>query len=391
MHNGPMRSAMVACVLIAGCSFEHREVPNRPTDGGDPDGAGSDTVDGDGVCVTYSSLFNTCNTPMGTLGLTLTPGDWIYNTDTHVLSTSGISTMPTSMVIAAAAGPIDIIFVSSFTLQPGATLRGISPTMHRPFGIASTGAIQIDGVIDVASAGAGARTDTTCGTSTGGEGQDNGGGGGGGGGGGFHGRGGTGSKGNSDGPNTNAGSGGLAIARPPSPIGGCDGGRGGNGTGLGGAGGNGGGAVYLASATSVTIGGTIDAGGQFGAAGGQNGDAGGGGGAGGMILLESKTVTVAGVLVANGGGGGEGNTNGNPGQSGQRSASRALGGGGGDDNGGDGGDGGATPDIDGATTNDLRMGGGGGGGGAAGFVAIGCPAPAIMSSAIISPAFSVWP
>ncbi|HEY5944027.1 MAG TPA: hypothetical protein VIV40_00975 [Kofleriaceae bacterium] len=386
-----MRSAGLVCLLLAGCSFDHgigwSDLPDGPR--ADGDGGGSDTG-----CTTYSSLFDTCTQTMGSSALTLT-GSWTYNTDTHQLTNGSMTTIPPTMVVNAAAGPIDIIFVSSFTLEAGATLRGTSPNMHRPFGIVSTGAIQIDGVIDVSSAGAGARTDVQCGGSAGAPGSDNNGGGGGGGGGAFRGKGGNGSKGNLDGPNANGGAGGTAIpTRPSSPIGGCDGGAGGGPMGQsGGQGGNGGGAVYLASATSITISatGVVDAGGHFGIPGNANGEAGGGGGSGGMILLESKTVTVNGIVVANGGGGGEGNTTGNPGESGRRSVMPALGGKDGDANGGDGGNGGAALENDGVTTIDLQNGGGGGGGGAAGFIAIACSAPTFAADAAVSPEFAPWP
>jgi hypothetical protein len=388
MHNGAMRSALLACVL-AGCSFQHAEPPNALRDGG-----GDGVVDMFDAPCSYSSLFDTCATMMGTTGLTLTPGEWTYNTDTHVLALNGnVMTPPSSMVINAADGPLDIIFVSSFTLQSGATLRPTSPTLHRGFGIASTGPIEIVGIINSSDAGAGARVDADCGASTGKPGQDLDAGGGGGGGGAFKGKGGDGSKGNSDGTNSTGGAGGTAIAaRPKSPIGGCDGGPGGDGDETaGGEGGDGGGAVYLASGTSITISGVIDAGGGFGARGGNNGDGGGGGGAGGMIVIEARQIVLSGVLVANGGGGGEGNTNGVDGEAGTRTTMRAKGGANGDVNGGDGGSGGARIENDGESTADLRMGGGGGGGGAAGFIAIGGSVPVIAGSAIVSPDFAAWP
>lgn len=365
--------------------------------GGNPDAGDAMSPDGDGpiACVSYSSLFDTCAAPASNEALTLTPGMWTYNTDTHVLSNGVIALEPTSKVIDATAGPIDVIFVASFTLPDGATLRAIGPIARRPFGIAASGPVQIDGVLDVSSDGAGARSDAACGALFGTAGESNNGGAGGGGGGAFQGAGGGGSDGNADaGLQSQGGAGGTPIGtRPASPIGGCDGGRGGGtATTLGGDGGNGGGAVYVASGTSISVGasGVIDANGRGGFAGGNNGDAGGGGGSGGMILVESTVVTIAGIVVANGGGGGEGNTNGNPGETGRRTGDRASGGRDGDDNGGDGGDGGARTNLDGVTTDDLRNGGGGGGGGGAGFIAIGCPAPA-TNGATISPAFAPWP
>lgn len=73
----------------------------------------------------------------------------------------------------------------------------------------------------------------------------------------------------------------------------------------GGRGGPAGGAVYVASKTSITINGIIAANGAGGMGGGAQ-IGGGGGGSGGMIALEAPTVARNGTLVANGGGGGEG-------------------------------------------------------------------------------------
>lgn len=385
-----MRLAALSCLLLTACGFEHGAIPGII----DAPPTIKDTPLGEGGCSSYSSLFDTCATMMGTSGITLTPGMWQYDTDTGRLSLGSSVMTPPNMTVNAAAGPIVIIFVSSFTVQQGATLRLVSPNMHRPFGIASTGPVQVDGVIDLSAAGAGARTDAQCGTQVGRPGVDNNGGGGGGGGGAFQGAGGHGSQGDADMGPVAGGAGGAGIGtRPASPIGGCDGGRGGNGNNTaGGPAGDGGGALYIASATSIAISGTgvIDAGGRGGFAGGNNGDGGGGGGSGGMIVLESKAVTIAGIVVANGGGGGEGNTNGVAGQNGQRSTQPAAGGAGGDAAGGDGAPGGAGTMLDGVASNDLQNGGGGGGGGGVGFIAIGCPAP-VTSGATISPAFSAWP
>jgi hypothetical protein len=72
-------------------------------------------------------------------------------------------------------------------------------------------------------------------------------------------------------------------------------------------GGGGGGAIQIVAATSVDIGGQINAGGCGGGGGSYNlGTNGGGGGSGGAILVESPSVLIetSGVLAANGGGGG---------------------------------------------------------------------------------------
>jgi hypothetical protein len=391
MHNGTMRVAWVACLLV-GCNYDHGVPGGVVIDGGDPPiDMRVDGPPGDGACTSYSSLFDTCTTMMGTMGITLTPGTWDYNTDTHVFSGSAdITAMSTTI-----AG-VDMVFVSSFTVQAGAILRVTHGTANRRgIGIASTGSVQIDGIIDLSAGGAGSRSDIQCGGLRGQPGEDRNGGAGGGGGAAFQAAGGGGSQGDADsGSQSNGGSGGTAITmRPSIPIGGCSGGRGGGTSQTnGGDGGAGGGALYIASGTSITLGtaGILDAGGQGGYEGGNNADAGGGGGAGGMIVIESKVVTVSGVIVANGGGGGEGNTNGNRGENGRRNATRAQGGSGGDGNGGDGGDGGAASALGGATTNDLRNGGGGGGGGAAGYIAIGS-ATLSLSPVAISPPHGSWP
>ncbi len=389
-----MRPFVLASLLVAGCSFEHGALEQGGDDARPIDAPDGDAPDGDPSCTSYSTIFDTCAQMTGSDDVTLTPGTWTYSTDTHVL-TGPIGIAVSSAVIDAAAGPIDVVFVASFTVQAGATLRVVGPVNDRAFGIAATGAVEIDGIVDLSANGAGARDDIKCGGLVGKKGDNGNGGGGGGGGGAFQGAGGSGSQGDADGPQpNNGGAGGMAIPmRPGSPIGGCDGGPGGDAAITnGGEGGDGGGAIYIASATSITVDnqGVIDAGGEGGSEGGSNGDAGGGGGSGGMVLLESKGVMITGTLAANGGGGGEGNTNGVPGQNGQRGKQRALGGKDGDDNGGDGGDGGADSNLDGVATTDLRNGGGGGGGGGAGFIAIGCPDPS-TNAGTISPPFAAWP
>jgi hypothetical protein len=86
-----------------------------------------------------------------------------------------------------------------------------------------------------------------------------------------------------------------------------EGGGGGGAGGAGGAGGNGGGALQIAVNGTLTLKGTIHAGGCGGDGGGASGS-GGGGGAGGAILLEAAHVVMVGgsVVAANGGGGGAG-------------------------------------------------------------------------------------
>jgi hypothetical protein len=153
----------------------------------------------------------------------------------------------------------------------------------------------------------------------------------------------------------------------------------------GGNGGGGGGGLQLAAEGTITISGTINAGGCGGAA----GDAthgGGGGGSGGAILIEAVNVhvTAAAILAANGGGGGAGGsataTGGDPGSA---SASQANGGAGlnGGHNGGSG-------DALGATAAAGSNGAGaGGGGGGVGRIRLNAMAtPTVDAGAMISPA-----
>jgi len=161
-----------------------------------------------------------------------------------------------------------------------------------------------------------------------------------------------------------AGSGPVVVIR-----GGCPGQDGaGNGKG---AHGHGGGAVFLIAGNTITVGGTINAGGEGGAGATVTADGGGGGGAGGMIGFDATTITVTGTLIANGGGGGEGSSmqNGNNGND-TNLTTAAPGGANGSAPGGNGGDGssGAAGGPGVIGQDGGNGGGGGGGGGGAGLI-----------------------
>lgn len=384
-----MRIAGVVCLLV-GCSFDHGRIV-----GNDANAATDSTpIDGPPGCVTFSTHIDTCTQLMPGEPIALT-GMNSYDTDELVLTTpSGPLVLPTR-IITTPSGNIVVAFVSTFSLAANATLRVDGNGMDRPLGIVATGAITIDGAIDVSKNGAGARDDAQCGAQVGVSGADDNGGASGGGGGAFAGAGGGGGNGDNDNGTSLGGAAGAAIATRPMHVrGGCDGGPGGDGfAGNGGAAGDGGGAIFLASDVSITIAGSINAGGGGGSSGPSNGG-GGGGGSGGMIVLESKMVSISGAIAANGGGGGEGGdgaTRGNPGTSGGLSATRAAGGSDGAPDGADGGGGGAGATVAGVTPTQFRKGGGGGGGGGAGFIAIGPSAPVTAGAAVISPAFQAWP
>ena len=184
----------------------------------------------------------------------------------------------------------------------------------------------------------------------------------------------SGSKGG-DGGGGNGASGGSAhsvTAAPTFVRGGCGGGKGGNGMSSNGTnGGDGGGAVYLISEMSMTIGGPIDASGGGGNAptsSGSNGKSGGagGGGSGGMIVLYAADALVqTGDIYANGGGGAgaSSNTTGNAGSESSGPTSTGAGG-----------TGNASGGAGGTSTLQGTMGGtnpsGGGGGGGVGVVKV---------------------
>jgi hypothetical protein len=374
--------------VVAGCSFSTSAPPviDDPLIDASIVDVMTTTID---ACTTFSTQVNTCIVPPNAnMALALT-GTNTYNTENHTLTNNGTIIPVATATVLTSTGTIDVIYVSSFSLAAGATLRAIGPL---PFAIVASGTVEIEGTISLVGPAAGSRTDAICLASTGAKGQNSNLGAGGGGGGAFQGDGGDGSNGNGDGTQTQGGDGGTKIAaRPTGIMGGCDGGDGGEAQGDGAAAGDGGGAILIAAGVSITISGTgvINVGGGGGQEGNANGRGGSGGGSGGMILLESAQVAVAGVLAANGGGGGEGNADGRDGEDGQPSATPADGGTGGDPTGGNGADGAAGADLDGDTTNDVQNGGGGGGGGGAGFIAINCPAPAI--SGVVSPMFAAWP
>lgn len=164
-------------------------------------------------------------------------------------------------------------------------------------------------------------------------------------------------------------------------------------------GGGGGGAATLISCRgSISVTGTINAGGGGGPGGAlflfNSSLPGGGGGAGGYVVLQGSEVQVTGRLFANGGGGGGGmqsnNASGVPGDDGTQSATLAAAGGSMQNGEGFGGKGGAAtmqPTFGGKPTTGPAA--AGGGGGSVGFFQTYTPAnktPALMPSAI-SPAF----
>jgi hypothetical protein len=321
--------------------------------------------------------FEPCDIPVPGPPLVLDQaGEYIYDTDSGVLTAPGGAAETPATTILAGSPEVRLVSVENLFISAGARLRAVGA---RPLLLASWSEIVVAGEIDVSSRsgsrGAGANTGP-CATATEGD-MDNDGAGGGGGGGfnGFGGQGGTGNGGN-------GGLGGLGGGVVPAPAivrGGCTGANGGHeALQSGPAGGAGGGGLQLTARSSISIDGRLRAGGAGGSgARNESGLGGGGGGSGGMIGLEAPLLTIdaSAVIAANGGGGGEGNgTIGNDGQDGRPDATAAAGGSGGNASGGDGGDGGALVNVNGvAGSGGLAVGpggggGGGGGGGSSGFI-----------------------
>ncbi|MBK7536578.1 MAG: hypothetical protein IPI49_14640 [Myxococcales bacterium] len=287
--------------------------------------------------------------------------------------------------LVPAAAPYCVIRAAALTVPAGVTVRAIGA---RPLVLVATGAVTINGTVDVSSrhevlpstpksTGAGGGHATVC-QAFRREAQPKASGGGGAGGGTFGGLGGNGGNGDS-GSSTPAEGALPTLTRDPQPTtlrGGCPGGQGAGVSTVtkGGTGGDGGGALYVASKLSITV----NLGGQLAAngAGGLGGDllsGGGGGGSGGLLVLDAPTVTRGGRLTANGGGGGEGGSAsaaGLPGADGEISTAHADGGDSGALSTSAGGAGGARSPIDGEFGANSPTAAGGGAGGGTGFIRI---------------------
>ncbi|HWO17899.1 MAG TPA: hypothetical protein VNO30_03960 [Kofleriaceae bacterium] len=378
------------CALTAACGFSSPKLSDRPSD--------APVIDPDVACMSFSTQLDTCPLPTGFP--TMLAGTLLFDTDTGKLKDANQIEIPVVTTAFTTLG-VDMraIVATSLELMPNTTLtaQGV-----RGFALIATStiALRANAVIDVSNGGAGYRS--LCGAESPGAGADNNDGGAGGGGAGLGAAGGGGGNGNGDGTQSLGGTAGAALAPPPEgPRGGCTGGPGGrgdSGQNVGGAGGLGGGAVYVVSASSITIatGAGIDAGGGGGSGGtrvNSNGDAGGGGGgSGGSIFLETPRILSDGIIAANGGGGGEGSGGGVPGQPGAPATfgtAAAIGGQTSTGSGARGGDGGALASPAGAQTTELLAGGGGGGGGGGGVIRVKSADAQLGTN--VSPAASIQP
>ncbi|MFT3693095.1 MAG: hypothetical protein QM831_08130 [Kofleriaceae bacterium] len=154
-----------------------------------------------------------------------------------------------------------------------------------------------------------------------------------------------------------------------------------------GTGGRGGGAIQLVAGGTITVTGSVSAGGKGGEGSGQyaNGasQTAGGAGAGGAILLEAHAISVGGSLSVNGGGGG-GKGYGDDAMPGSIPAAGAIAG----DDKMAGGDGGAATLIDGAPGQNGTATTAGGGGGGAGRIRFNTHTGAASITGTLSPSAS---
>jgi hypothetical protein len=372
-----MRGWIVCAVVVAGCSFSPGTASSPGSGGGGGGGGGPDAPFGATVCL-GSGAFTLCvQTPTQPTTLTGT-----IDTDNCPAN---------QMVMLGTDTEVCVVTGAGVTLGSGVHFIA---TGGLPLVIASTEDIDIEGYLDVSTQegpqhGAG-HNPGVCdpGAYTGANGA-------GGAGGSFATQGGPGG-------NATGGTPGMpnaAVGPPYAALrGGCEGGGGGNvGGSKGGTQGYGGGAVFLATYKSITIGSnaTINASGECGYGGAQGGAGGSAGGSGGMILFDAPTgLTVRGKLFANGGGGGGGGGNSSPGANGdvgdqtltnpnsgncgngggnpQVPAPGGNGGGNGTGIGGIGGSGAATDmtTVLNAVSGQVNGAGGGGGGGGEGVIEV---------------------
>ncbi|MEO8706215.1 MAG: hypothetical protein ABI867_39660 [Kofleriaceae bacterium] len=364
----PSRSAELACDITDDCDGG-RTCENGFCVLGTSD-AGPEQPDADENfdCTPLNGRhFVGCEIPQPSAELTLPAGVSTFNTDSGTFTTGGVTGVATGDVASG-----KLISVKKLTIPPGATLRVIGA---KPMIVASWSTIDVGGVIDASStateAGGGSNLATSCDAARAAKpGGNNGSGAGAGGGGGFGDAGGRGGGGNGQ---NSGGAGGLAQTAAPLLSGGCNGASGGNGQGTSaGPGGLGGGAIQLTALESITVNGTIHAGGGGGKGALGTDGGGGGGGAGGMIGLESTTITLVGTttLAANGGGGGGGSGGGAAGSGGNGKPSSAFADFGVGAGGEDGGFGAAGPERIGEDGFDDPAHGGGAGGGGVGFIIV---------------------
>ncbi len=330
---------MGLAALLGACSFSGRSSAIGAGDGGNDgasDAPSADAADAPALCVSWTAQhFKPCaiGSPQPALGLVTSGSPYTYDTTVGggvLTDHAGNQVLASSETVEQSDGTsVALLDVAAFSIDSGVLLDVIGT---KPLLVASWSSITIAGDLDAGSHlletdatkrldtivqhGAGANVGCGMQAGTAGKIAVATGGSGGGGGGALRGSGGGGGQGDSP-PGPLGGPGGMKLAAVPTVIrGGCPGGASGTvGPSTGviapatsatfSLGGDGGGAIELAAFTSITISGTLRAGGAAGA-GAPQGSAcgGGGGGSGGYLGLDSPSVTITGVVASNGGGGG---------------------------------------------------------------------------------------
>jgi hypothetical protein len=302
----------MAIAAAPGCGFNSNtakpgpdagvDTPGSPgDDGGPPDGQPS----GNGFCYGPSGwqvcLDSKATGQVHLQGIQGLPGT--LDTDKSDAKNPCLKNQPTSWT---ATQPAACIIVGDTV-----TVDIVRVTGSRPLVIVAQTRIEVTGLLDLAShrsseagAGTGSAGDCTPFPGSPGLGPP----GGGGAGGSFMFQGGNGGSGNGAATPVAGGQSAAALVGAPARLrGGCSGQPGGGGGSSGG--GAGGGALYLVSAGTISISGTIDVSGAGGA--GENAlHGGGGGGSGGMVVLVAPSIPTmqSTILIADGGGGGGGSS-----------------------------------------------------------------------------------
>lgn len=392
--------------LLGACSFRPGAIRDRspdaagadaqPADAAMPDGPGAtgDTA-GDPTCGWgfMPTNFDPCMLAASPAPLHVTGGQMTLDPDNPGL--------PSTRVMQSNGSTIEVVHLSSLTVDSGAELVISAATDRAGVVLAVDGDATIGGAIQVS----GTDDPMGCGGAAGAAGQNSGNsydGAGGGGGGAAAADGGDGGDGNG-GMKGAHGAHGAHVSGGDmlSPLrGGCPGGAGGiygGSTDTPAAGGPGGGALEISARGMVMNSGRIAAPGLGGTGAPDHSEGGGGGGAGGGILLEGMTVTTSGVLCADGGSGGEGGGLTSPGDSGTSGACNGMSGattgivlntlGG---NGGNGSYAGTTTGGAGGAglhfSNGSPNGGGGGGGGGVGWIRLHAISNPPTVSGVVTPA-----
>lgn len=294
---------VIACAVLAGCTFQNGTVPSTSDAAPDGDAPTDATTDA-------SPMFDVAHLEPATEAMLTSAADLMIDATTMIDTTNGTIVGPTIAGVTIipsvpqSGGP-DVMVIQARTITITSNVRVLG---DRPLILVATDTIIVDSTLDGSAnlavpgpggggpkQGMGAGRDSLRGVGI----RD------------------TGASGASYG--TAGGAGGAVDATagplPPAVYGGptllAGGSGGGNGmpAACNSVGGGGGGGIQLSAAVSITITGAIHVGGgggQRGVSCGGEGSSGGGGGSGGMVYLQAPMLLGSGALGGNGGGGGAG-------------------------------------------------------------------------------------